>query len=66
MSDRLRAHSGKAQPLSLLVVGLSFIPIGILLYPTYLVVAAVFMFIGLRGLQHQKAVKVAAKSKLRK
>ena len=47
MTDRFAA---RIYPLALLMVGIAFVPLGILRYPAFLVVAVLYMYIGIRGM----------------
>ena len=62
MSKRLFSHSEKAQPLALMIVGISFLIIGALRYPAFLAVGVVFMIVGLRGLRYQRRLTLEGRT----
>ena len=45
----MNALKNKAYPVSMLLVGMAFIALGISRYPAFLIVGALYIFIGSRG-----------------
>ena len=43
------ALRAKAHPVSMLIVGMLLMPLGVYLYPAFIIVGLLYLFIGLRG-----------------
>ena len=49
MKSVIRAYRKKAQPLAMLIVGMTFVFIGIVKYPAFVLVGLFYIIIAIRG-----------------